>query len=221
MNSMDATAGDGHVQMQVEGNSYGSVTVGNGVAVTGVVNGGVTIRSGPDREGQVHRFDIARKVRIPVFAEAVGAISGVISIIGFVLGASSLGESLKAVLSVRGWVDPAHSVRIFIGTLFIVLSVYILVLGVRCCSFLRKNILHLPKRWYLPACAGIRNERGRTFPYLLKLSLKCPKCANRNLRFKRVQDGNLWIPMAVCTRHGSHSLPVDISDNDFDRSLPR
>lgn len=221
MKSTSTRAGDDNQRVQVGGGNHAPVTVAGGIAVGGDVSGGITIQSAPDREGEVHTFDIAKKVRIPVSARTIGVVSGVISIVGFVTGLGSIYEYIQVVTSMTGPVDPLYFVRGIAGLLLVLLSVRVLVLGAKCCSFLQKNILHLPKRWFLPAFAGIRNERGRTFPYLLRLSLKCPKCADRNLRFKRVQNGREWMAMAVCSRYGGHSLPVDISGNDFDRPLPR
>jgi len=98
-------------------------------------------------------------------------------------------------------------------------------------------VLRLPKRPFFRAWAGIKEESGRTYPYSLRLAMRCPKCKNQKLRFQQIpetwvdfydntgkrtkRDVTKWAPMAVCPRNEEHSIRVDISGNDFDEALPR
>ncbi|PDQ36565.1 MAG: hypothetical protein B5766_00035, partial [Candidatus Lumbricidophila eiseniae] len=100
-----------------------------------------------------------------------------------------------------------------------------------------RNVLRLPKRPFFRAWAGIKEESGRTYPYSLRLAMRCPKCKNQKLRFQQIpetwvdfydntgkrtkRDVTKWAPMAVCPRNEEHSIRVDISGNDFDEALPR
>lgn len=120
----------------------------------------------------------------------------------------------------------------------IMIAVSSLAIGIRLVCFLRKNVIRLPRSSKFRAWAGIREENGRTYPYSLRLALKCPKCHDKKMKFKMVPSSWVdfydtktrrrtgrhvqdWEPVALCTRNKEHSLLVDISDNDFDKPLKR
>lgn len=224
MSSTSAEARDNNQQVQVGGDNHAPVTAAGTIAVGGNVSGRITIHSGADKQDVAPIASITKMTRIPVSATTIGVISGIISIIGFITGSKSLKEFIEVIMSTT----PTGGRHLFItfimgagGIALISLSPFILKLGINCCLFLRKNILYLPKYQLFPVFAGIKNEKGRTFPYLLELSLKCPKCDDRDLHFKQVKKGVEWYPMAVCPRHEPHSIPMDVSKNNFDKPLPR
>ena len=119
-----------------------------------------------------------------------------------------------------------------------ILAVFLGLTGLPFFRFRRRNVLALPRLWTLRAWAGIREETAGRTPYSLRLTMRCPQCKNQKLRFQRVPaDGydiidlethtrkkrvvTKWASMAVCPRNEEHSIPVDISGNDFDEALPR
>ncbi|WP_194947952.1 hypothetical protein [Actinomyces trachealis] len=238
MSSTNARTGDGNQQVRIGGDNHAPVTVAGVLAVGGDVGGDITIQSTPNHEGETHTFNISKKVRIPISSTMIGVISGLISILGFATGLNSVKEYLTALRSSTFPAELLSYNNYLTHLLLPVLLITLGALGVRFFKFLRKNILWLPKSWILPGWAGIKNEKGRTFPYLLRLSLKCPNCTNQKLRFKRVpkewvelydtrtgrqmkRTVRKWGPMAVCPRNEEHSLDVDVSGNDFDQPLPR
>jgi hypothetical protein len=118
------------------------------------------------------------------------------------------------------------------------LTVGVGLIGLSFFRFLRRNVLRLPKRWIFRAWAAIKEASGRTYPYSLRLAMRCPKCTNQKLRFQQVPGDyydiiNLetgarkkrvvtrWASMAACPRNDEHSIPVDISGNDFDAAHAR
>lgn len=231
MSSKSARTGDGNQQVRIGGDNHAPVTVAGVLAVGGDVSGNITIQSTPNYEGETHTFNISKKVRIPISSTTIGVISGLITILGFATGLNSIKEYVMTLKSSTFPTELPSYNNYLMHLLLPVPLITFGTLGVGFFKFLRKNILWLPKSWILPGWAGIKNEKGRTFPYLLRLSLKCPNCANQKLRFKRVpkgwvefydgRTGRKWGPMAVCPRNEEHSLDIDVSGNDFDQPLPR
>lgn len=224
-------------QIQADGDVNAPSAATGGVSLTGD-NHGIIVTSIPTSEEPQHTFEIPKKTKIPMPASFIGTVSGLITIAGFVTGGFSvkqLIDTFKASTSFDVMGGPPQAYWWLLGSIF---TIAIGLMGWSCFRFLRRNVLRLPKRWIFRAWAGIREGNGRTYPYSLRLAMSCPKCKNQKLRFQQVPaDGydiiNLetgarkksvimkWAPMAVCPRNEDHSLPVDISGNDFDEALPR
>lgn len=228
---------DGIQQIQADGDVTAPFAKDGGVAIGGD-NHGVVITSATTPDEPKYIFDITKKSRIPAPAALIGLISGLITITGFVTGGFSVkqlidvfrsGESLNVGIGM-----PTEYWLLFASFLTVAISF----IGWSFFGFLRRNVLRLPKRWFFRAWAGIKEENGRTYPYSLRLAMRCPKCKNQKLRFQQVPAGGYdlidtqtgarkktvvtkWASMAVCPRDADHSIPVDISGNDFDDALPR
>ncbi|QWL28565.1 hypothetical protein E2R33_08130 [Rathayibacter toxicus] len=226
--------GNQHVQA---GNDITGPIVGHGGIHIGDGNSGITITSlaTPDRPKET--FDIVKRTRIPVSTSVIGALSGILSIIGFVTGASSFPELITRPINGTFTDLSGFSVLCvqFLGSL-VILAIALALLG--WWKFLRRNILWLPKSPIFRAWAGLKEETGRTYPYALRLAKKCPNCADRNLRFMRVpieylefrnpQTGEItkrvptkWEARAVCSRYENHYMRINLAGNDFDRPLRR
>lgn len=224
-------------QINANGNANTASATTGGISITGD-NHGIVVSSIPTPAEPKRTFTIAKKTRIPASAPLIGTVSGLITIGGFISGGISIKQLVDATFT-GDFFDPnggphAATWWAFGSLIFIVAGIAGLVLF----KFLRRNVLHLPKHRFFRAWAGIKEESGRTFPYSLRLRGKCDKCANQNLLFTMVpSDGHKlvdletgaikkhivtkWAPQATCPRDDSHSIPVDISGNDFDASLAR
>lgn len=228
---------DGSQQIQAEGNVTAPFATDGGIAIGGD-NHGVVITSVPMPNEPQHTFDIFKKTRIPTPAALIGVVSGLITIAGFVTGAFSVKQLLDVFTSGTGFDVSSGVPTEYWWLMASVFTIAISFIGWSFFRFLRRNVLRLPKRPFFRAWAGIKEENGRTYPYSLRLTMRCPKCKNQKLRFQQVPAGGYdlidtqtgarkktvvtkWAPMAVCPRNEEHSIPVDISGNDFDDALPR
>lgn len=222
-------------QIQAHGDVNTSSATNGGVSFTGH-NQGIVITSVPTSEEPEHTFDIPKKSRVPVPASIIGVVSGLITIAGFVTGGFSVKQLVDIMMAGAGLSAMSGPPPVFWWLIGSLLAIGFGLLGWTFFRFLRRNVLRLPKRWLFRAWAGIKEESGRTYPYSLRLAMRCPKCANQNLRFQQVPaDGydivNLntgarkkrvvtaWASTAVCPRNEQHSIPVDISGNDFDEAF--
>lgn len=224
-------------QIQTDGD-VNAQTAAGGAIIIGGDNHGVVVTSLPTRDEPQYTFDIPKKTRIPTPASLIGTVSGLITIAGFATGAFSVKQIVDMIMSHAGFDimnGPPPGYWWLLGSM---LAIFIGLAGLSFFRFLRRNVLALPKWWIFRAWAGIKEENGKTYPYSLRLAMRCPRCKNKKLRFKQVpanvydiidletlaQKGQIvtkWAPMAVCPRHEKHSIPVDISGNDFDEALPR
>lgn len=224
-------------QIQAEGDVNASSATSGGVSLNGD-NHGIIVTSIPTSEEPQHTFEIPKKTKIPTPASLIGTISGLTTIAGFVSGGFSINQlidTFKTGFSFNNMSGPPLAYWWLLGSM---LTIAIGLIGWSFFRFLRRNVLRLPKRWIFRAWAGIREGNGSTYPYSLRLAMSCPKCKSQKLRFRQVPlDGydivNLetgtrkktvitkWAPMAVCPRNEDHSIPVDISGNDFDEALAR
>lgn len=228
--------GNGNQQIQADGDVKAPFAKDGGVAFGGD-NHGIVVTSLPKLVGPQQTFDVVKKTRIPTPAALIGLVSGLITIIGFATGAFSAKQLVEIFLSEGGFGVLAGKVTEFWWLMASIFAISIGLIGLSFFRFLRRNVLHLPKHALFRAWAGIKEENGRTYPYALRLGMKCPKCKNQKLRFRQVpadcinfydSTGNRvkrevtkWVPMAVCPRNKDHSIEVDISGNDFDEALPR
>lgn len=227
---------DGSQQIQAEGNVTAPFAKGGGIAIGGD-NHGVVITSVATPNEPKYTFDIVKKTRIPTPAALIGVISGLITIAGFVTGAFSVKQLVDVFTSGSGFDVSSGVPKEYWWLIASVFTIAVSLIGWSFLRFLRRNVLRLPKRPLFRAWAGIKEENGRTYPYSLRLAMRCPTCKNQKLRFQQVPEswvdfydnsGNRtkrnvtkWAPMAVCPRNEEHSIPVDISGNDFDDALPR
>lgn len=227
---------DGSQQIQAEGNVTAPFARDGGIAIGGD-NHGVVITSVPMPNEPQYTFDIVKKTRIPTPAALIGVVSGLITIAGFVTGGFSVKQLVDVFTSGNGFDVSSGTPKEYWWLMASVLTIAISFIGWSFFRFLRRNVLRLPKRPFFRAWAGIKEENGRTYPYSLRLAMRCRKCKNQKLRFQQVpetwvdfydstgnrtkRDVRKWAPMAVCPRDEEHSIPVDISGNDFDDALPR
>lgn len=226
----------GNQQIQADGDVTAPFAKGGGVAFGGD-NHGIVITSVPTPEEPQHTFDIVKKTRIPTPAALIGTISGLITIAGFVTGSFSVKQLVDVFMSGGGLDVSSGMPKEYWWLMASLLTIIISFIGWSFFRFLRRNVLRLPKRPFFRAWAGIKEENGRTYPYSLRLAMRCPKCKNQKLRFQQTpeawvdfydntgkrtkRDVTKWAPMAVCPRNEEHSIRVDISGNDFDEALPR
>lgn len=224
-------------QIQAPGDVNAQISQNGGVSIGGCNYGIVITSAQPPTEPQ-HTFDIAKNTRIPAPASVIAIVSGLITIVGFVTGIASMKQLFSTLTSntdtsiLHG--PPEEYYWLIVSMLIVIAGCA----GFAFFRFLLKNVLRLPKRWFFRAWAGIKEESGRIYPYSLRLKMRCPECKNTKLRFKQApakwQDfyntktgGHIKrivterAPMAVCPRNEEHSIPVDISGNDFDDALPR
>lgn len=227
--------GDGNQQVQA-GRDVTAPVVGPGGFYIGDGNSGITITSVAS-DGQPKRtFNIKTKMRLPTPASVIGVTSGVLTIVSFVTGYSSVTKlftdfprgdvGTSGVPSEAWWL---------LGSLLILAASISLFYFWR---FVRRHVLWVPKSSLFPAWAGLKEGSGRTYPYALRLSMKCPSCTDRKMRFKRVptrfnvvsdqRTGRVlkrvpigWEAMAVCSRYKEHNLRLDLADNDFDAPMER
>lgn len=225
-------------QIHAEGDVFAPYAVDGGVSIIGD-NHGIVITSIPTPEEPEHTFDIVKKTRIPASTTFIGVISGLITITGFVTGGFSLKQIIDMILAGTAPTILSEGLpREFWWLVASIMTIGISFVGWSFFKFLRRNVLRLPKNWLLRAWAGIKEANGRTYPYSVRLAKSCPKCKNQKLRFQQIpEDGydvvdlqtgarkkrvvTKWASMAVCPRNAEHSIPVDISGNDFDEPLPR
>ncbi|WP_340538542.1 hypothetical protein [Nocardioides sp. GXZ039] len=227
----------GNQQIRAHGDVTAPFGKDGGVAISGD-NHGIVITSVPTPEKPLQTFDIVKKTRIATPAALIGTVSGLITIAGFVTGAFSVNQLFDVFRSGNGFDATSGTPKESWWLLASAFMIAIGFVGLSSFRFLRRNVLWLPKWWVFRAWAGIKEENGRTYPYALRLAMRCPMCANKKLRFQRVPaDGyylinpqtgerkktvvTKWAPMAVCPRCKEHSIPVNISGNDFDKALPR
>lgn len=227
---------NGNQQIQTDGDVTAPFAKDGGVAFGGD-NHGIVITSAPTPDEPQHTFDIVKKTRIPTPAALIGVVSGLITIAGFVTGAFSVKQLVDVFMSGSGLDVSSGMPKEYWWLVASVLTIAISFIGWSFFRFLRRNVLRLPKRPFFRAWAGIKEESGRTYPYSLRLATRCPKCKNQKLRFQQIpetwvdfynntgkrtkRDVTKWASMAVCPRNEEHSIPVDISGNDFDEALPR
>ncbi len=220
-------------QVNVGGDAHGPVVTGGGIHI-GNGNSGIVITGFADGGGPEREFTIAKASRIPITSTWIGIVSGLVTIIGFVTGATSVSRLVGQFRDGLG-AAPAMDPAVPVGVLAAALLVAIGIGGFLIVRFLGRHVLRLPKRWGR-AWAGIRDESGRTFPYRLRLAAECDRCPGRRMRFVQIpetwvdhyQDGRRtkrevtkWLPVAVCSRNPEHRVVVDVSGNDFDSALPR
>lgn len=226
----------GNQQIHTHGDVTAPFAKDGGISFGGD-NHGIVITSVPTPEGPQHTFDITTKTRIPTPAAFIGVVSSLITIAGFVTGGFSIKQLIDAYRSSGAFNGSGASTAEYWWLFGSVLAIIVSFIGLSFAMFLRRNVLRLPKLWFFRAWAGIKEASGRTYPYSLRLSMRCPKCKNQKLRFQQVPekwvdfyDGNgkhtkrdvtKWASMAVCPRNEEHSIRVDISGNDFDEALPR
>lgn len=227
---------NGNQQIQTGGDVKAPFARGGGVAFGGD-NHGIVVTSVPTSDEPRHTFDIVKKTRIPTPAALIGVVSGLITIAGFVTGAFSVKQLVDIFASGSGFDISAGVPTAYWWLIVSVFVIAISLIGWSFFRFLRRNVLRLPKHPFFRAWAGIKEEDGVTYPYSLRLAMRCPKCKNQKLRFQQVpetwvdfydnngkrtkRDVTKWMPMAVCPRNEEHSIRVDISGNDFDEALPR
>lgn len=227
---------NGNQQIQTGGDVHAPFAEGGGVAFSGD-NHGIVVTSVPTSDEPQHTFDIVKKTRIPTPAAFIGVASGLITITGLATGVSSVKQLVDIFTSGRGFDASTGVPGEYWWLLVSILAIAIGLIGWSFFRFLRRNVLRLPKRPFFRAWAGIKEEDGVTYPYSLRLAMRCPKCKNQKLRFHQVPETwvdfydengkrtkrnvTKWAPMAVCPRNEEHSLRVDISGNDFDEPLPR
>ncbi|MDJ0357664.1 hypothetical protein QMG52_16575 [Paenarthrobacter sp. PH39-S1] len=223
-------------QIQADGDVNAPSAMDGGVNIGGN-NFGVVITSIATADEPRRSFEVSKKTRIPIPASLIGTVSGVITIAGFITGGFSVKQLIDVYLSGNGFDAVGglpHGPWWFLGSMIMIVFGLIGWLFFR---FLHRNVLRLPKLWIFRAWAGIKEENGRTYPYSLRLSKRCPECRNQKLHFQQVPEKWLdfydnththtkrkvtdWASLAVCPRHSEHSIPVDISGNDFDEALPR
>lgn len=231
------SGGGANQQIQAAGKVTAPFAVGGGVSIAGD-NHGIVVTSVPSGEHPPQTFNIAKKTRVPIPASLIASMSALVTLVGFFTGAVTVKELVDSFQStVRGLALPSLDSETFWWIAATVVAFGLGALGLQLVRFLRRNVLRLPKRWTFRAWAGIREASGRTYPYSLRLSMKCAKCANQKLRFMQIParwtdffDGNgqrtkrsvtEWASMAVCPRDDSHSVRVNVSGNDFDQPLPR
>lgn len=228
--------GSGNQQIQTKGDVTAPFADNGGVSFGGD-NHGIVITSVPTQEEPRHTFDIIKKTRVPTPATLISVASGLITIAGFVTGGFSIKQLIDVYKSGSGFHASSGVPTAYWWLSGSLLAIIVGVVGWSFVRFLRRNVLRLPKQWLFRAWAGIREANGRTYPYSLRLSMRCPKCNNQKLRFQQkpeewvdFYDGNgihtkrdvtKWASMAVCPRNDKHSIRVDISGNDFDEALPR
>ncbi|MGR4009866.1 hypothetical protein [Leucobacter sp. 1207-22] len=226
----------GNQQIQADGDVTAPFAKDGGVAFGGD-NHGIVITSVPTPQEPQRTFDIVKKTRVPTPAALIGTISGLITIAGFVTGAFSVKQLVDVFMSGSGLDISSGMLKEYWWLMASVFTIAISFIGWSFFRFLRRNVLRLPKRPFFRSWAGIKEENGRTYPYSLRLAMRCPKCKNQKLRFQQIpetwvdfydntgkrtkRDVTKWASMAVCPRNEEHSIPVDISGNDFDEALPR
>jgi|GEM_PF-2188598 len=228
---------NGNQQIRGEGYIRAPYATDGAISIAGD-NHGILITSVPTAQEPQHTFDIAQKTRIPTPASIIGLVSGLITIVGFITGGLSIKQFMDVVTSGKAFdllAGPSQEYWWLFGS---ILTVGVGLLGLSFFKFLRRNVLRLPKWRVFRAWAGIKEENGQTYPYSLRLAMRCPRCSNQELRFQQVPADyydiiNLetgarkkrvvtkWASMAVCPRNNEHSIPVDISGNDFDGPLAR
>lgn len=227
---------NGNQQIQTDGDVTSPFAKDGSVAISGD-NHGAVITSVPTPEEPQYTFDIVKKTRIPTPAALIGVVSGLITIAGFVTGGFSVKQIMDVFTSGSGFDGGSGIVTAYRWFLASVFTIAVSFIGWSFFRFLRRNVLRLPKCHFFRAWAGIKEENGRTYPYSLRLSMRCPKCKNQKLRFQQIpetwddvydntgkrvkRDVTKWASMAVCPRNEGHSIPVDISGNDFDEAMPR
>lgn len=224
-------------QIQADGDVNAPSAKFGGVSLTGD-NHGIIVTSIPSFQEPQRTFKITKKSKFPVPASLIGTVSGLITIAGFITGGFSVMQLIDTVKVSSSFNSISGLPQSYWWLLGSVLTIGVGLIGWLFFRFLRRNVLRLPKRWVFRAWAGIRGANGRTYPYSLRLAMNCPKCKSQRLRFQQVPaDGydiinretgahkkrvtTKWAAMAVCPRNGDHSIPVDISGNDFDAALPR
>jgi hypothetical protein len=227
----------GNQQIQADGDVTAPLANDGGISIGGD-NHGVVITSVPRAEEPRYTFDITKKTRIPAPAALIGVISGLITIAGFVTGGLSIKQLINVFMSGNGFNVMSGTPKEYWWLLVSVLVIAIGIIGWSFFGFLRRNVLRLPKRWwFFRGWAGIKEENGRTYPYALRLAMRCPKCKSQKLRFQQIpktwvdfydntgkrtkRNVTKWASMAICPRDEAHSISVGISGNDFDEALPR
>lgn len=225
--------GDGN-QVHVGGDAHGPVVAGGGIHI-GDGNTGIVITGFADDDGRKRNFTIAKASRVPVTATWIGIMSGVVTLIGFATGVTSVWQAVAAFrdgLSSAPPADPWTVAWLLGGVVLVAVGVA----GFSSARFLRRHVLRLPRHWRARAWAGIRDGSGRTFPWRLRLAAECEHRPGRKLRFAQVpaswvdhyQGGKTtrrevteWQPVAICPRNPEHRVRVDVSGNDFDVALGR
>ena len=221
--------GNGNQQLQVNGDNHApTVLSGSGMAAAvGTFNGKIVVNQPAVDEGKFHTFDTKKKLRIPISSTTIGVVSGVVGIVSFLTGITSLWGLCDLLMSAvraasASTLDYTSIVGPAVRRISIVVLVALIVVvcrkGWKLRSFLKNNIIWLPRHWRLWAWAGVKEENGRTFPYMLRLSMKCPECGG-DMRFMTLPDSKA--PMAVCPRNVEHSIRVDVAKNDFREPLKR
>lgn len=227
-------SGDDNQQVQAHGDVTGPV-IGRGGIHIGDGNSGITITSIASPGRPKRTFEIKKKTRVPVSSAAVGTVASALAIVSFATGATSIADLVGRIQ--QGGIAAASTAPT--GWLFgaaVLFAVAMMLFAL--VRFLRRHVLWVPKSSLLPAWAGLKEQSGRTFPYALRLAMKCPSCSNEKLRFKQVptrfneiidlRSGKLvkrtpaeWTPMAACRRYEEHNIPLDLADNDFDVATKR
>jgi len=223
-------------QIQASGDVGAPYAASGGVSFTGD-NHGIVVTSFATKEEPQHTFNIPKKTRIPTPASLIGTVSGLTTLLGFVTGGFSVKQLVDIATAGTDNTLMGSPPSVHWWLLGSLLTVAVGVFGLTYFRFLSRNVLRLPKWWVLRAWAGIKEEGGRTYPYSLRLAMRCPQCTDTNLRFQQVpakwvdfydskgahkkRTVTDWESMAVCHRDKNHSLRVNISGNDFDEAVSR
>ena len=165
---------NGNQQIQTGGDVKAPFARGGGVAFGGD-NHGIVVTSVPTSDEPRDTFDIVKKTRIPTPGALIGVVSGLITIAGFVTGAFSVKQLVDIFASGSGF---AISAGVPTACWWLIVSVFVIaisLIGWSFFRFLRRNVLRLPKHPFFRAWAGIKEEDGVTYPYSLRLAMRCPK----------------------------------------------
>lgn len=215
-------------EFHVGGNVNGAMVARGGIHL-GDGNSGIVINSYSEGEAPGEGFSIEKSTRVPISANWIGTVSGLVTVAGFVTGFTSWRELLAALKAGNLWSASISSASV--SAIAAVLLVCLGFAGICAVKFLKRHVLRLPKNWRSRAWAGVRDERGRTFPHRLRLAMDCPKCPGRRMRFQQEpaawndyprkgggsrREVTEWWPVAVCPRNPEHTLKVDVSGNDFE-----
>ncbi|OJX94354.1 MAG: hypothetical protein BGO96_15770 [Micrococcales bacterium 73-15] len=241
--SQRATTGRESQSVQVGRDMKGAIVGQGGIHIGDGNSGGISITTLAAGDEPRPTFQVESRKRVPLSSRVLGALATLVTLIGFGTGAYSLRDlaALFRGVGSDGVTSPlASAPQVLLPspgvTIVALLLIVVGALGFRFVHFLGRHLLHLPRWSGARAWAGIKNERGVTHPYSMRLVMECPRveCQGRAMRFRRVPatwvaTGNplkprhvtSWSSVAQCPRDSRHDLAVDLADNDFDHALAR
>lgn len=216
-NSGAQNVGDGDVYGPMLGKNghFTGISIGKARDI-GKLAESITIHSLAEPGKPIQTFSV-KKMRIHATpASVLAVVSSIITVATFFTGGMTIRQLWEGLHNSFQLPQGAFGIpTAYWWLLAFVLSTMLTAVGWGIFKFLRQHVLWVPRFPIFRALAGVRTRDGKTRLASFRLSGTCIECPQRNLRFRRDEHG----PKAICPRHSSHTVYIDITKNEFDEPI--